>query len=117
MEAITFRDAVQLEAWLSEHHDFEPGVWLRLAKKGSDAHTVDIDEVLAAALCWGWIPGLRRALDDDFYLQKITPRRRKSNWSQINIDKVAELIAAGRMRAPGMAAVEAARADGRFPVT
>ena len=113
-EAVAFEDAAHLDAWLAENYDFEPGVWLKVGKKGALARTVTSDEVNDLALCWGWITGHRKALDDEYFLQKITPRRRRSNWSRINIDRVQELIAAGRMQPPGLAAIDEARADGRF---
>jgi uncharacterized protein YdeI (YjbR/CyaY-like superfamily) len=76
--------------------------------------SVTISEALDVALCYGWIDGQRKALDGGWYLQKYTPRRPRSNWSRINVDKAEALIAAGRMRQPGMAAIEAAKADGRW---
>jgi uncharacterized protein YdeI (YjbR/CyaY-like superfamily) len=109
-----FAELKGLEAWLDEHHGTAPGAWLKLAKKGSGIPSPTADEVNDAALCFGWITGLRRSYDDVHYLQKITRRRPRSTWSQVNIDKVEALTAAGRMREPGLAEVAAAKADGRW---
>jgi uncharacterized protein YdeI (YjbR/CyaY-like superfamily) len=100
--------------WLSEHHDAPEGVWLKIAKKASGLRTVTAPEALDVALCFGWIDGQRRALDDTHFLQRYTPRRARSKWSQINRDKAERLIAAGEMQPPGLAEVERAKADGRW---
>ena len=92
----------------SNHH------WLKLAKRSSGIPSMTSDEAVDVGLCWGWISGQRRALDDTWYLQKYVPRRPHSNWSALNVRKVGELRAAGRMRGPGLAEVEAALADGRW---
>jgi uncharacterized protein YdeI (YjbR/CyaY-like superfamily) len=113
-EVIACRDGAAWEAWLADHHTLQAGVWLKVAKKGSNLASVTISEALDVALCYGWIDGQRRALDDRFYLQKYTPRRPRSNWSRANVEKAAALIAAGRMREPGFAAIAAAKADGRW---
>ncbi|MFW6690873.1 YdeI/OmpD-associated family protein [Streptomyces sp. MAR4 CNX-425] len=109
-----FADAAGLESWLDAHHDLRSGLWLKVAKKGSGIASVTSAEVDDAVLCYGWITGLRKGFDDSHYLQKITPRRARSQWSQVNVDRVGVLTAAGRMRAPGLAAVRAAQADGRW---
>jgi uncharacterized protein YdeI (YjbR/CyaY-like superfamily) len=109
-----FPDATAWETWLGDHHASSRGVWLRLAKKGSGLHSVSYAEALDAALCFGWIDGQKRSYDARSWLQKFTPRGRKSVWSRVNRDKVAALTDAGRMRPAGEAAVEAARADGRW---
>jgi uncharacterized protein YdeI (YjbR/CyaY-like superfamily) len=111
---LTFASAEQWEAWLEANHDSSEGVWLKLAKKGSGIASVALDEALDACLCFGWIDSRREALDDDYYLQRYTPRRPRSNWSKINVEKVARLTAAGRMRPAGLAEVERAQADGRW---
>jgi uncharacterized protein YdeI (YjbR/CyaY-like superfamily) len=87
---------------------------LRIAKKGSALVSVSISEALDAALCYGWIDGQRNSLDADSYLQKFTPRRKRSVWSKVNRENVARLIRSGAMRPAGMAAIEAAKADGRW---
>ena len=114
-DAVTFADAAQWEAWLADHHDRERDVWLRIAKRGSTTSTVTIGEALDVALCWGWIDSQRKAGDEDHYLQRYSPRRQASPWSQINAARAQALDAAGRMRAPGRAAMRAAQADGRWP--
>ena len=106
--------AADWEEWLEENHDASEGAWLKIAKKGSGIPSVTIAEALDLCLCFGWIDSRREALDDDHYLQRYTPRRPRSNWSRINVEKVAELTAAGRMRPAGLAEVERAKADGRW---
>jgi uncharacterized protein YdeI (YjbR/CyaY-like superfamily) len=113
-DVIAFRDADEFEAWLSTHVDHEAGVWLKIAKKGSGVPSLTDDEAVDVGLCYGWISGQRRAHDDVYYLQKYVPRRPGSRWSQVNVRKVEALMAAGRMRQPGLAEVEAAKADGRW---
>jgi len=102
------------ERWLRTHHAKEPGLWLKIAKKGSGVVTVDITEAIEVALCYGWIDGLRHAHDDTYFRQRFTPRKPRSKWSQINRDRAEALIAAGRMRPAGQAQVDAAKADGRW---
>ena len=111
---IFFRDADEFEVWLEEHHDQPAGVWLKIAKKSSGIPSLTDDEAVDIGLCFGWISGQRRSLDADFYLQKYVPRRPWSRWSQVNVRKVEQLTAAGRMRPPGLAEVEAAKTDGRW---
>lgn len=112
-EIIHFRDAAEFEVWLAERGD-ERGVWLKIAKKGSGIPSLTDDEAVDLGLCYGWISGQRKSLDERYYLQKYVPRRPRSIWSQVNVAKVAELAAAGRMRPAGVAEVEAAKADGRW---
>jgi uncharacterized protein YdeI (YjbR/CyaY-like superfamily) len=100
--------------WLAAEHDRSDGVWLKLAKRGSGETSLSYDEALDVALCFGWIDGRRAAHDDDWWLQRFTPRRARSRWSQRNRDKAVALIEAGEMRPPGLAEVERARADGRW---
>ena len=102
------------EQWLFEHHAQLAGVWIKLAKKAIGIASVTYDEALDVALCYGWIDGQRNSHDDHYFLQKFTPRRPKSLWSKRNIDKVAMLIAAGRMQPSGLAEVERAKQDGRW---
>lgn len=109
-----FRDADEFDAWLSEHHHHQPGVWLKLAKTASGIASMTSDDAVDVGLCWGWISGQRRGLDETHYLQKYVPRRPRSRWSQVNVRKVGELTAAGTMQPPGIAEVEAAKADGRW---
>jgi uncharacterized protein YdeI (YjbR/CyaY-like superfamily) len=111
---LAFESDAHWEAWLEEHHATSDGVWLKIAKKASGIPSVAYPEVLDTALCFGWIDGQRKALDDRYFLQRFTPRRARSKWSQINRDKVAALTRAGRMRPAGLAEVERAKADGRW---
>jgi uncharacterized protein YdeI (YjbR/CyaY-like superfamily) len=113
-EVIAFRDSAEFEAWLAEHVDFQPGVWLKIAKKGSGVASLTDDEAVDVGLCFGWISGQRRSLDEVYYLQKYVPRRPRSRWSQVNVRKVEALLEAGRMQPSGLAEVEAAKADGRW---
>jgi uncharacterized protein YdeI (YjbR/CyaY-like superfamily) len=100
--------------WLADNHASTDGVWLKLAKKSSPDRTVTQREAIEEALCFGWIDGQGRSYDEHFYLQRFTPRRRRSKWSQINVEKAERLMAAGRMHRAGLAQVEAAKADGRW---
>jgi uncharacterized protein YdeI (YjbR/CyaY-like superfamily) len=113
-EVIAFQDAASFEAWLAEHVGLHCGVWLKIAKKGSGVVSLTDEEAVDIGLCYGWISGQRKALDDVYYLQKYVPRRPRSRWSQVNVRKVGALTAAGRMRPRGMAEVEAAKTDGRW---
>jgi uncharacterized protein YdeI (YjbR/CyaY-like superfamily) len=113
-EILAFTGAAQWEAWLANHHTLRAGVWLKIARKHSGVASITPEEMLDVALCYGWIDGQRRSHDATYFLQKCVPRRPKSLWSKVNIAKVEALIAAGRMRAPGFAAIAAARADGRW---
>jgi uncharacterized protein YdeI (YjbR/CyaY-like superfamily) len=100
--------------WLEEHHASSRGVWLRMSKKGAATITITYPEALEEALCYGWIDGQARRFDDESYFQRFTPRGKRSIWSKVNRTKVDALTAAGRMKPAGLAAVEAARADGRW---
>ena len=110
----TFENEAAFEAWLAAHHDTEPEVWIRMHRKSSRLPSVTPAEALDVALCWGWIDGLRKGLDQTSFLQRYTPRGRKSRWSQVNRDHVARLTAAGRMTPHGQRQVDAAKADGRW---
>ena len=109
-----FSNAKAFEAWLKKHHATSDGLWLQIAKKGADQPSVTYAQAVEIALCWGWIDGLKKSLDDQYFLQRFTPRRARSIWSKINVDKVAALIEAGRMQPAGQAQVDAAKADGRW---
>jgi uncharacterized protein YdeI (YjbR/CyaY-like superfamily) len=114
IDATLFENAKAFESWLKRNHAKSDGLWLRIAKRGADEPSVTYPEAVEIALCWGWIDGQKKGLDDQHFLQRFTPRRARSIWSRINVDKVARLIEAGRMQAPGHAQVEAAKADGRW---
>lgn len=109
-----FEDAAAFERWLDDHVDHQPGVWLKIAKKSSGIASLTDDEAVDVGLCYGWISGQRRSLDQRHYLQKYVPRRPRSRWSMVNVRKVEQLTGAGRMRPSGVAEVEAAKADGRW---
>lgn len=111
---ILFEDAAAWEEWLDRHHATERGVWVRLAKAGSKLRSVSRAEALDVALCYGWIDGQARSLDADSWLQKFTPRTKRSIWSKRNREHVERLIADGKMRPAGLVAIEAAKADGRW---
>lgn len=113
-QELFFADQVSWEKWLASHFDQPEGIWLRFAKKASGINSLNYDEALDVALCYGWIDGQGKSLDETYYKQKFTPRRAKSIWSKRNIGKVEELIKAGKMQSSGMAAIEAAKADGRW---
>jgi len=100
--------------WLAANHARETELWLKIHKKGSGLPTVTAAQALDVALCWGWIDGIRKSFDDRSFLQRYTPRRARSIWSQINRDHVARLTAAGRMTPHGQRQIDAARADGRW---
>ena len=101
-------------AWLAEHHASASGIWLKIAKKSATEGTLSYAEALDEALCHGWIDAQKRGLDDGYWLQRFTPRKRGSRWSKINTQKAEALIAAGRMQPAGLAKVESAKADGRW---
>jgi uncharacterized protein YdeI (YjbR/CyaY-like superfamily) len=110
----SFRAQAAFEAWLRRNHDRETELWLKIYKKGSGRPTVTHAEALDVALCWGWIDGIRKGLDEVSFLQRLTPRKARSVWSQINREHVARLTAAGRMTPHGQRHVDAAKADGRW---
>ncbi|WP_437649831.1 YdeI/OmpD-associated family protein [Sorangium sp. So ce362] len=110
----SFRTEAELEAWLAVNHAQETELWLRIYKKGSGVPTVTNAQALDVALCWGWIDGIRKALDEASFLQRYSPRKARSVWSQINRDNIARLTAAGRMTPHGQRQVDAAKADGRW---
>jgi uncharacterized protein YdeI (YjbR/CyaY-like superfamily) len=109
-----FADANSFHEWLALHHDTENEVWIKIHKVGSGLKSITPLQAIDAALCWGWIDAIRKGFDDLSFLQRYTPRGRKSLWSQINVDNVARLIAEGRMTEHGMKHVDAAKADGRW---
>jgi uncharacterized protein YdeI (YjbR/CyaY-like superfamily) len=111
---IAFPSGADWERWLEDNHAVSDGVWIKMAKKGSGIQTVSYPEVIEGALCFGWIDGRRETLDERYFLQRMTPRRRRSNWSRINREKAERLIADGRMRPAGLAEIERAKADGRW---
>jgi len=114
VEVVAFADAAAFETWLDTNHARDEGIWVKVGKRGTGIASITSDELVDVGLCFGWISGQRRSLDDRHYLQKYVPRRARSVWSQVNVDKVEALTAAGRMREPGLAEVRRAREDGRW---
>jgi uncharacterized protein YdeI (YjbR/CyaY-like superfamily) len=114
LQSIPFGSDAEWERWLDENHASVDGVWIKMAKKGTGIDSVRYPEVLDTALCFGWIDAKRLALDEQYFLQRFVPRRPRSNWSRINVEKIERLTAEGRMRPAGFAEVERAKADGRW---
>lgn len=109
-----FKDADAFYKWLGRNHDKADEVWIKVHKLGSGLKSITPKEAIDVVLCWGWIDGIRKSLDDKSFLQRYSPRGRKSVWSQINVDNIARLIAEGRMTEHGLKHVDAAKADGRW---
>ena len=110
----SFRDQAAFAAWMKANHARETEIWLKVHKKDSGLPSVTTAEALDVALCWGWIDAIRKSFDANSFLQRYTPRRPRSIWSQINRDNVARLTEAGRMTPRGQKEVDAAKADGRW---
>jgi uncharacterized protein YdeI (YjbR/CyaY-like superfamily) len=111
---VAFQSQNKWRSWLSKNHSIADGIWLRLYKKDSGIKSINHDEALDEALCYGWIDGQAKSYDDDSYLQKFTPRRKRSLWSKRNTEKVQQLIKDGKIQASGLAEIDAAKADGRW---
>lgn len=111
---LPFESKKKFAEWLAKNHDKSAGLWLKIAKKAAGIPTVTYAEALDVALCYGWIDGQKGSFDEQYFLQKFTPRRAKSIWSKINVEKVERLIASGEMKPAGLKAVEAAKQDGRW---
>jgi uncharacterized protein YdeI (YjbR/CyaY-like superfamily) len=109
-----FADQDAFHAWLEAHHATADEVWIKIHKVGSGLSSITPKQAIDAVLCWGWIDGVRKGFDEKSFLQRYTPRTRRSIWSRINVDNVARLIAEGRMTEHGLKDVEAAKADGRW---
>jgi uncharacterized protein YdeI (YjbR/CyaY-like superfamily) len=113
-EIIDCAHSADWEAWLARHYERPSGIWLRIAKKGAGQASVSISEALDIALCYGWIDSQRKGYDQAYYLQRYSPRRPKSPWSKLNVERAEALIAASRMQPAGRVEIEAAKADGRW---
>jgi len=113
-EILRFRSSPEFRKWLAANHRRFDGIWLRIFKKDSGEPTVTYAEALDEALCFGWIDGLKQSHDELSWRQRFTPRRLRSGWSKINTGHAERLIKAGRMRAAGLAQIEAAKKDGRW---
>jgi uncharacterized protein YdeI (YjbR/CyaY-like superfamily) len=109
-----FAGQIEFRQWLAVHHAISPGIWLKMAKKGSAHSSITYDQALEVALCYGWIDSQVRRVDDDFFVQRFTPRSARSPWSKRNREYAEKLEAAGVLEAAGAAEVEKARADGRW---
>ncbi len=113
-KTMTFKSPKELSKWLQANHATESELLIKMFKKGSGIPSVNWNEVVIESLCWGWIDGVKKSLDDQAYLQRITPRKARSNWSKRNTEHVDRLIIEGRMKEPGLVHVRAAKADGRW---
>jgi uncharacterized protein YdeI (YjbR/CyaY-like superfamily) len=111
---LPFANTAAFEKWLAKHHAKAACVWIKYAKKGSGQASITWTEAVDVALCYGWIDGQAKSLDEHHYLQRFTPRRAASVWSKINRDRVTRLVESGKMRAAGQAEVDRAKGDGRW---
>ena len=111
---MTFATPKDLGQWLKVNHATESELWVKIYKKNTGILSVIWNDVVIEALCWGWIDGVKKSIDDQAYLQRITPRKARSNWSKRNTEHVERLISEGRMMESGLAHVRAAKADGRW---
>ena len=114
LPVVSFEDTDAWDAWLTAHAADSPGLWLKIAKKGSAGRSISYSDALDVALCHGWIDGQKGRLDDEYWLQRFTPRKPGSKWSKINTERAAALIESGRMRPAGLREVERAQDDGRW---
>ncbi|MDH5369964.1 MAG: YdeI/OmpD-associated family protein [Gammaproteobacteria bacterium] len=113
-KTMTFTSPKELSKWLQANHASESELLIKMFKKGSGIPSVNWNEVVIESLCWGWIDGVKKSLDDQAFLQRITPRKARSNWSKRNTEHVERLIIEGRMKEPGLVHVRAAKEDGRW---
>ena len=111
---MTFENPKDLALWLKEHHASETELWVKIFKKKTAIPSVTWNDVVVESLCWGWIDGIKKSLDEQSYLQRITPRKTRSNWSKRNTEHAERLIKEGRMQEPGLVHIRAAKADGRW---
>ena len=114
LPVVSFESTDAWNAWLTAHAADSPGLWLKIAKKRSAGRSISYSDALDVALCHGWIDGQKGRLDDEYWLQRFTPRKPGSKWSKINTERAAALIASGRMRPAGLREVERAQGDGRW---
>jgi uncharacterized protein YdeI (YjbR/CyaY-like superfamily) len=111
---LAFATPKHLNQWLKKNHAIETELWVKILKKETGQPSVTWNDVVLETLCWGWIDGVKKSLDESAYLQRITPRKAKGTWSKKNTEHVAKLIEEGRMQPAGLVHVEAAKADGRW---
>jgi uncharacterized protein YdeI (YjbR/CyaY-like superfamily) len=114
LKIMTFTTPKALGEWLKVNHATESELWVKIFKKGTGIESVTWNDVVIEVLCWGWIDGVKKSLDDQAYLQRITPRTARSNWSKRNTEHVERLINEDRMKESGLVHVRAAKADGRW---
>ena len=114
LPVILFEKPDDWAQWLEENQASSSGLWVRLAKKGSGITSITYNEALEVALCYGWIDSQRKGYDQNYYLQRYSPRRPKSPWSKLNVERAQALMADGRMQSAGLAEIEAAKMDGRW---
>lgn len=114
LRIMTFATPKDFGQWLKVNHATESELWVKIYKKNTGVQSVTWNDVVIEALCWGWIDGVKKSIDDEAYLQRITPRKTRSNWSKRNTEHVERLISEGRMMESGLVHVRAAKADGRW---
>lgn len=114
LKTMTFETPQALDKWLSVNHATQSELWVKIFKKGSGIPSVTWNDVVIEVLCWGWIDGIKKSIDDQAYIQRITPRTTRSNWSKRNTEHIERLINEGRMKESGLVHVRAAKADGRW---
>ena len=114
LPVLRFASASAFGTWLAKNHASSRGIWLEYAKKGSGVASIVYAEAVEQALCWGWIDGQAKSVDERWYRQRFTPRTARSIWSKINCERVTKLIADGKMKPPGLAEIERAKKDGRW---
>ncbi|MGF1697219.1 YdeI/OmpD-associated family protein [Vibrio lamellibrachiae] len=114
LKAISFTTSTEISEWLKVNHSTENELWVKIFKKNTGVQSVTWNDVVIEALCWGWIDGVKKSIDEQAYLQRLTPRTKRSNWSKRNTEHVERLIIDGRMEEPGLVQVRAAKADGRW---
>jgi uncharacterized protein YdeI (YjbR/CyaY-like superfamily) len=114
LRIMTFITPKDLGRWIKENHASESELWVKIYKKSTGIQSVTWNDVVIEALCWGWIDGVKKSIDDQAYLQRITPRKMRSNWSKKNTEHVERLISESRMMESGLVHIRAAKADGRW---
>ncbi|GDY25597.1 hypothetical protein AHAT_14870 [Agarivorans sp. Toyoura001] len=114
LNTMSFATPQELGDWLRLNHDFKTELWVKIFKKNSGIESVTWNDVVIEALCWGWIDGIKKSIDEQAYIQRITPRKKRSNWSKRNTEHAERLIAENRMMEAGLAHIRDAKADGRW---
>ncbi|WP_076415360.1 YdeI family protein [Shewanella sp. UCD-KL12] len=114
LKVMTFATPNELSEWLKLNHATERELWVKIFKKNTGVRSITWNDLVIEVLCWGWIDGVKKSIDEHAYFQRITPRRARSNWSKRNTEHIERLISDGRMEEPGLLHVRAAKADGRW---